>query len=150
MHRDELLQNEGLILGRTNPFHFFGFDAHVLIGRILKAVRDFRCFHGAMHGAAFLVLDALAAVGMKLIERGGASATVSGIGFDGNGDEAEPKQPRPTGPSTRPGGFVKTYGIRRRFNGANKTFRDGREHQNSPFLRCGKMKLQAEGQRQWR
>ena len=105
VHWDEL-QNDAVPVAGRQPFHFVG-SWHVSIGGVLVTLSDFRCVHGAVHRAAFLVLDASAAVSMNLIELDGGCATVSGKGFDGDRHQAEAKQPRPARPSAWPDGFAK-------------------------------------------
>jgi hypothetical protein len=88
-----------------------------LVAGVLVAADDFRRLHGAVQRAAFLVLNALAAVAVELIELAARRIVVRGIRLDRDQDETETKQSRPTGPPARSRGSDVVCRIGRRFGG---------------------------------
>ena len=97
------MQEQSLVLGRSQLFQFFGLHDDAMIGGVREAPDDGVGFDGTMLGTMFLVLNALAAVGVQEVEMGGTIAGDCGVGFDGKGDQAEAEQSGPTGPAARRG-----------------------------------------------
>src|SRR5262249_51831023 len=56
---------------------------------------------GAMHGAMLSIAEARAAVGVQQMGRGHVAGADGGIGLQGNANQAELQQSRPTGPAIR-------------------------------------------------
>jgi len=65
---EKALQAEGAVLDGAQPVQFVGVDDDVTVGRIGVAFDDGGGFDGSMGRAALFIANALAAVGMELME----------------------------------------------------------------------------------
>ena len=133
---NKLLQNQCLVLGRTDLVQFLGFDHDVLVGGVLVAANDFRRLDRAVRRAAFLVLNTSTAVDVELVELDGGRRAVHGECFDRDRDQAKAKQSGPTGPSAR-----SRLGKIRVGDGSAQSLGDRSRHQDSPYRRRWKWEL---------
>src|SRR5262245_17767135 len=124
--RDELLQHQGLVLGRSEFLKLFGFDDDAAVAAAGVAFDDGVAGDRAMRGTALLVLQALAAAGVQEVEVGDGLAGDGGVSLDGQGHEAEAKQTGPTGPAPR------RTGLRRRCAGCCLRRAARSDHGGSP------------------
>src|SRR5262245_41301579 len=76
----------------------------MLPGPVFVATFDGGGVDGTMAGAVLGVAQALSAAGMEQVGGGHGTGTDGGIGLEGNGNEAELQQARPTGPACDRGG----------------------------------------------
>ena len=89
---------------RTQGIQFVGVEHDVLLAAIFVALDDGGGIDGAMHRAVLGVANALAAVGMKLMEVTDFAAGYGRVRLDRRVDQAELQESRPAGPAAGDGG----------------------------------------------
>ena len=88
------------LLGGAQRLQLGLIDDDVLLGGIGIAGDDGAGLDFAVNGTMLFIADALAAAGMELVEVDLLAGASGGIGFDGDGHQAELQQARPTRAAT--------------------------------------------------
>src|SRR5262249_31801072 len=108
----------GLVLDGTQGIEFVGLGEDVPAGPIFVALDDGSVIDGSVHGAVLGVAQTLSAAGVEKMRRGHVAGADGGIGLQGNANQAELQQSRPTGSAIRRGagkgqriGSVRRQGI---------------------------------------
>jgi len=87
--RHELLQDQGLVPGGTEPLQLLGLDGDIAVAGIGVAPDDGLGRHGAMLRTVLQIADALAAVGMQEMEGGRRDVADRRVGLDRHGHQAD-------------------------------------------------------------